>query len=335
MILPANRSSSSSSSSSTSSTSDFSIPSSSATTNLYPLQDNKSLKRKRSQSSIAPSLFDYSISSRPESIEVAIKTEEQGLEERWGLCQKQKLGQEGDPALKQEQESFEPISTCPALLNDVHVTHLPRASSALIPDIVSSTFNPEPQFPIPTLSHYKDQGTQTHLELPLTETYLNWSGRGRSPFKTPAIAAIDNLKKGAKLVEWLERQVNEERSELEKVIQRSFHSVNATRRVRYEIVQNRMDPLQSMVVLPKPAVDEYAGRSSSPDKYIAKMRFSTPPIQDGTLEDYPKTLPEQVKDLLILLEGGLSEGCMPSMHMVILIKSLDDRSSTEPECRPR
>ena len=281
------------------------------------------------------------MSSRPPSIEVVIKDEGQGQEQEGGLCERQQLVREQELGQNQKQESHtehessESVLPCLDLPKDVYTTHLHRSSSALVPDIVSSTLNPEPQPLIPTSFHYRDQGTQTHLELPLTETYLNWSGRGRSPFKTPAIAAIENLKKGAKLVEWLERQVIKERIELEKVIQLRFTSVNAIRRVRYEIVQNRMDPLESMVVLPKPAVDEYAGKSSSPERFIAKMRFSTPPIKDETLEGYQGTFPEQVRNLILRLGQGLGEGCIPLMYEVNPMKSLQDRMAAETICRPR
>ena len=155
------------------------------------------------------------------------------------------------------------------------------------------------------------------MELPLTETYLNWSGRGRSPFLTPAIAAIDNLKKGAQLVESLERQVVKEQAELEKVIQLRFTSVNAIRRIRYEIVQDRMNPLDTRVALPAPA-DPFDGKSKSPERLLAKMRISTPPIVDQLFESYTKTLPEQVDNLLSLLMHDLGEGCIPLKYKVSL-----------------
>ena len=155
------------------------------------------------------------------------------------------------------------------------------------------------------------------MELPLTETYLNWSGRGRSPFLTPATAAIDNLKKGAHLVESLERQVVKEQAELEKVIQLRFTSVNAIRRIRYEIVQDRTNPLETKVALPAPA-DPFDGTSTSPERLLAKMRISTPPIVDQVFESYTKTLPEQVEKLLSLLVHGLGEGCIPLKYKLSL-----------------
>ena len=241
MTLTLNRSSSSSSSSLSWLSSPGSLPShlstsfSSTTTHLHPLQDivfHKRLKRKRSPSSPESLKSDHHAHSRPEPVEVLIKAEEQNqnqekkLGQEQGLGQKRGLGQKQEPGQTQEQECHteqgpsQSLSTCLTLLNDVHGTHLPQASSAPFTDPIVTTFNPKPQPPIPTSSHYEDQGTQTDLELPLTETYLNWSGRGRSPFKTPAIAAvIDSIKKGAKWVEGLERLVIKEQTELEKVIQ--------------------------------------------------------------------------------------------------------------------
>ena len=322
MTLPADCSPSSSPSSSTSPPSDLSHSVSSATTNLCPQEgaSEKSLKRKRSSSTHRSSPSGHP-SSCLGSIEVLIKSEEQ--EQEGGLCRKQKqeheLGQEQDRHTEQSSKS---LCTSPAVLNDVYTTPIPRASPVLL-----SNFSPEQQAPIAISSHYKDQGTQTHLELPLTETYLNWSGRGRSPFKTPVIAAIDGLKQGAKWVEKLERQLIQEQIELEKVIQLRATSVHAAWRFRYEISLNRMDPLQPPVVLAPPPLDEFSGKSRSPERYLDKMRISVPPIRDGKLESYQKAVPEHVKDLLQMLKHDLGKGCIPSKYKVILIEST--RRNTE------
>ena len=94
----------------------------------------------------------------------------------------------------------------------------------------------------------KEQGTQTGLELPVSEAYLDWNGRGRSPFKTPAIAAIDGLKGGSKVIEWLEREAAKERKELEKLIEWKINLVTGLKRTTLETVQDKMDPLKNIRV---------------------------------------------------------------------------------------
>lgn len=101
------------------------------------------------------------------------------------------------------------------------------------------------------------------------------------------------------------------------MIQLRFTSVNAIRRTRYEIVQNRMNPLETRVALPAPA-DPFDGRSRSHERLLARMRISTPLIVDKMFESYTKPLPEQVENLLSLLAHGLGEGCIPLKYKVSL-----------------
>lgn len=171
----------------------------------------------------------------------------------------------------------------------------------------------------------KDQGTQTEVELPETESYFHWSGRGRSPFKTPATAAIDGLRKSAKLVEWVERETVKERIELEKVIRFKKYCFAGIAKARFEVVQDRMDPMINVTVLAQPDIDQFKGRSNSPDKYIAKMKVSTPPVHYHYMEAYENPLPKEMDGLLRLLEGNLGEGSIPSTYEVIQIMTLRDR----------
>ena len=136
------------------------------------------------------------------------------------------------------------------------------------------------------------------------------------------------MKKGAKWVEGLERLVIKEQTELEKVIQLRW-AVNTIRRVRYEIVQNRMNPLDSGIVLAPRPDDPLPRKSASPERYIGKMRHSVPALKSETLRTLPESLPlpNQVKDLLVQLQDGLSEGCIPSTYKVT-----DDFSIQQTRC---
>lgn len=162
----------------------------------------------------------------------------------------------------------------------------------------------------------------------MSQAYLDWDGRGRSPFKTPAIAAIDGLKKGAKVIEWLEREAAKERKEFEKLIQWKIHCVTGLKRTTLEIVQDKMDPLKKVEFLVKPKldIDDYTGKSRSPDKYLGKMKHSIPPVHHELLEMYQPDLPEQMNNLLELLEEKLDETYIPSKYEVIQMVTLHDSS---------
>ena len=283
--------------------------SSSQYTHLTDSCVDKSLKRKRS-SSHCPQ--DYPTPSPPESFNGLVQTGEQIRQQERGLIPKRKQGP--FPL----QESYDNSSRRFTLHHDASTILLPHPSS----DIPVETCYSEPASVIETPGqasyHSKEHGTQTGLELPLSEAYLDWNGRGRSPFKTPAIAAIDGLKKGAKAIEWLEREAAKERGELDKLIRWKIDSVTGLKRTKLEIVQDKMDPLKNIQVLVQPDVDSYQGKASkSPDKYLRKMRYSTPPVHYQRIENYEHALPEQMEKLLGLLEGHLGESCIPSTYEVV------------------
>ena len=169
----------------------------------------------------------------------------------------------------------------------------------------------------------------------MSEAYLDWSGRGRSPFKTPAIAAIDGLKKGARVIEWLEREGVKERKELEKLIQWKIHLVTGLKRTRLEIEQDRMNPLGNVHVLVQPRDDDYKGKSKSPDKYLRKMRYSTPPVYYQLVENYEHALPERMEKLLGLLEDNLGGACIPSKCEVVEAVTLHQKKIADLHCRRR
>ena len=94
--------------------------------------------------------------------------------------------------------------------------------------------------------------------------------------------------------------------------------MNTIRRVRYEVVQNRMNPLDSGILLAPRPDDPFPRKSASPERYIDKMRHSTPTVKSETLRTLPESLPlpDQVKNLLVQLQDGLNEGCIPSTYKV-------------------
>ena len=273
---------------------------------------DKSLKRKRSSSHHLQLLSDYPTPSPSESFDAVVKTEERNQQQERGLIQKRK--QETLSPQESHDNSSRRFLT---LHHDASTTLLPQGIPSF--PIESSYSESASVIESADQASYKskEQGTQTGLELPVSQAYLDWNGRGRSPFKTPAIAAIDGLKKGAKVIEWLEREATKERKELEKLIQWKIHLVTGLKRTRIEIEQDKMDPLKNIQVLVQPDNDNYEGKSKSPDKYLRKMRYSTPPVYYQRIENYGHALPEQMEQLLGLLEENLGAGCIPSTYEVV------------------
>ena len=322
-------------SSSSSSTSQFTHPTSSSSTKTLSILDGgiqKSLKRKRKHSSLHdPHLpSGYPTPSPPELFGPVVKIEVQDQRQERDSIQKRKQEPLSTQELLTHSFHFLPLH------HDASATPLPQPSSAF--PVETSYSKPISVTETPGQSSYqsKEQGTQTGLELPVSQEYLDWTGRGRSPFKTPALAAIDGLKKGAKVIEWLEREAVKERSELEKLIQWKIHLVTGLKRTQLEIEQDKMNPLEKVHVLPLPQdVDSYKGESQSPDKYISKMRHCTPPVYYQTIQECGHTLPERMADLLDLLDVNLGEGCIPSKYEVMQIMTLNHKRIADLDHRRR
>ena len=290
---------------------------------------NKSLKRKRSSSPHPQQLSDYPTPSPPEVYETVVKTEGQDQQQSRGLIQKRK------PEPLSPQELHDNSSRLLTLHDESSTTLLPQPSSTILVETSHSSSSSVIETPGQSSYRSKEQGTQTGLDLPVSEAYLDWSGRGRSPFKTPAIAAIDGLKKGAKVIEWLEREAAKERKDLEKLIQWKINLVTGLKRTRLEIEQDKMDPLKNVQVLVQPDNDDYKGKSKSPDKYLCKMRYSTPPVRYQRIESYKHALPEQMENLLRLLEENLGGGCIPLTKEVVQPVTLDQNRIADLDHRRR
>jgi len=150
----------------------------------------------------------------------------------------------------------------------------------------------------------KRQGPSQHLQ-----AYSDWSGRGRSPFKTPATAAIDGLKTSARWVEALEREISLQQSQLDALV-----AEKKTRLIDIHHIQSEMAAGRPAPVLAQPGTS--TTRSLSPSKYLAKLAAGNPPIVYHTFEEYLDPLPQSVRETKQELQNGLELGCMPEMFKV-------------------
>ena len=288
---------------------------------------DKTFKRKRSSSSSSqyPQLLSNYPTPSPHEppYEAVVKTEKQDQQQERGLKRKRKQKQQP----LSPQESHDDSSRFLTLHHHAGPILLPESSSTSpVETSYSSKSASVTEAPGQASYNSTEQGTQTGLELPLSEIYVDWTGRGRSPFKTPAFAAIDGFKKGAKFIEWLEREAAKERKEVEKLIQWKINLLTGLKRTRLEIEQDKLDPLKNFQVLVQP-VNNYDGKSKSPDKYLRKMKYSTPSVCYQRLETYEHALPEKMMKLLGLLEDNLGEGCIPSPYEVVQTMTLNQKKN--------
>ena len=89
-----------------------------------------------------------------------------------------------------------------------------------------------------------------------------------------------------------------------------------------------MNPIQSIPVFAQPDIDQFEGRSRSPVRYIAKMRFSIPPVHYDRFEIYPQSLPKEMDQFLGRLEKNLGLGSIPSSYEVIEIVHFQGRHTS-------
>ena len=174
--------------------------------------------------------------------------------------------------------------------------------------------------------HQKEQATQTDLGL-LYETPKGlapaWTGRGRSPYKTPVTAVLDGIKAKTSQLEHFERELIIQQAELDGWI--------AEKRVRLASVmaQNAgismgRPPLGGIVVVPLTSTSR--GRSPSPDKYLRQLRNGKPPILEFAFAELPGDIPQSVSDLFADLMDDLGDGCIPAQYKVLALDSLSRQS---------
>ena len=159
----------------------------------------------------------------------------------------------------------------------------------------------------------KEQGTQTDTQSSGIAGSA-WTGRGRSPYKTPTTAALDSLKHNTLQLEALDREIKAQEIQVQQSI--------ASKRQRLALITQHnqdvciMGPniLDSAPRLRQP--EGSRGRSSSPTRYLDKLAQGAPPIllySFETIEDEP---PKLVDDAVTLFETALGEKCIPSKYRV-------------------
>lgn len=174
--------------------------------------------------------------------------------------------------------------------------------------------------------YQKEQATQTDLAfLYRTPKGLApaWTGRGRSPYKTPVTAVLDGIKDKTGQLEHFERELIIQQAELDSWI--------AEKRVRLESVAAQkarisMERPPLGVIELAPPSSTSRGRSSSPDKYLRALRNGKPPILDFALAQLQDDIPQSVSDLLADLMDDLGDGCIPAQYKVLTLDSLSRQS---------
>jgi len=161
----------------------------------------------------------------------------------------------------------------------------------------------------------KEQGAQTGLDLLQTRKGPAWTGRGRSPYKTPVTAVLDGIKNQTAWLEQFERELFLQQAELDELIKE--------KRARLESVKDRrakmsMEPPAGANFAHYKASSTSRGRSTSPDKYLTKLALASPPLIPRNFMNLDSPLPQLIKDLVITLRKGLGDACIPSEFKVWL-----------------
>jgi len=197
---------------------------------------------------------------------------------------------------------------------EAHYHNLKRKSSCL------SSPPPEPN---ELQDHQEEEGE--HLskrrQLALPTKPITWYGRGRSPFTTPATAALDNIKGNARLLEHLEKELIFRQEDLEKRVEARRSQLDATIQRQSEFSSEDTNPF-AVPVLPSGPCQS---RSISPTKLLGKLANGKPPIIYTTLSAAKGQLTPQVQKLNKYLavrtgDGYLSRGyevfiAYPSCHV--------------------
>lgn len=96
-----------------------------------------------------------------------------------------------------------------------------------------------------------------------------WTGRGRSPYRTPVTAVLDRIKDKTAQLEHFERELIIQQAELDGWIAEKKVCLASVAAQKARISMNR--PPLGVVGLPTPSSTS-RGRSSSPDKYLRALR---------------------------------------------------------------
>ena len=163
----------------------------------------------------------------------------------------------------------------------------------------------------------KEQATQTDLDLlyqPSKGLAPAWTGRGRSPYKTPVTAVLDAIKDKTAQLERFERELIIQEAELEGWIEERKVRLASVAAQKARISMNQ--PPLSVVGLPTPSSTS-RGRSTSPDKYLQALRNGKPSILHFALAKFQGDIPQSVSDLVAELMDDLGEGCIPAQYKVL------------------
>ena len=160
----------------------------------------------------------------------------------------------------------------------------------------------------------KEQGTQTDIQSPGIAGPA-WTGRGRSPYKTPTTAALDSLKHNTLQLEALDREIKAQEIQVQQSIASKRQRLALVTQHNHDVcIMGPTNILDSAPCLRQPEASR--GRSSSPTRYLDKLAQGSPPIllcSFETIEDDP---PKLVDDAVTLFEIGLGEKCIPSKYKV-------------------
>ena len=166
--------------------------------------------------------------------------------------------------------------------------------------------------------HQQEQATQTDLDLLYSiprGLAPAWTGRGRSPYKTPVTAVLDGIKDKTAQLEHFERELVIQQAELDGWIAEKRVRLESVAVQKARITMER--PPLGVGGLPPPASTS-RGRSSSPDKYLRALRNGKPPILNFAFAEFQGDIPQSVSDLLADLMDNLGDGCIPAQYKVLV-----------------
>ena len=141
---------------------------------------------------------------------------------------------------------------------------------------------------------------------------FEWTGRGRSPYKAPATAAIDRLKTSTHQLEGLVREIDLFQGQIEALTAQKKSYLVCLQENKSGLMSHLQKGLQGGPVFPPPGTT--GSRSLSPSISLTKLAAGKPPIRHRPVEAGP--LPSPVFEVVQLLRKGLERGCMPLLFKV-------------------
>ena len=160
----------------------------------------------------------------------------------------------------------------------------------------------------------EEQGTQTDIRSPGIARSA-WTGRGRSPYKTPTTAALDSLKHNTLQLEALDREIKAQEIRVQQWIVSKQQRLALVTQHNHDIgIMGPTNILDSAPRLRQPEASRT--RSSSPTRYLDKLTQGSPPILLCSFETITDDPPKLVDDAVTLFETGLGEKCIPFKYRV-------------------